>query len=322
MWSHLFRISIGILSGRIQCFSSQDRGQGHKRTCSHCRNHVVCVILFSASSTLLRCIVCRLRVGLIHQREKTHQTSVSGVCVCVCVCFYCQYIYKEPVLHIQMYECLSLTADEAALKRLCWIPFGIKTVSIEAKGGILCLEPESEVLQGTKESNIFVEIPPGAVSTSADVKMHYAIIPSGSFTLPEGYQFGSPVVYIYYDGQHVTKPLVLHLPHWYGGEDHARDGLSFAVAPHSLKGRSVYHFQLLAGGKFPVTSRYGVIEIGGHCSLFTTAFETGVTVNCQAFSLIKEKEDETECNSECNIAVTYAAYCWRTVRLCVEFYLI
>ena len=83
MWSHLFRISIGILSGRIQCFSSQDRGQGHKRTCSHCRNHVVCVILFSASSTLLRCTVCRLRVGLIHQREKTHQTSVSGVCVCV-----------------------------------------------------------------------------------------------------------------------------------------------------------------------------------------------------------------------------------------------
>ena len=96
-----------------------------------------------------------------------------------------------------MCECLSLTADEAALKRHCWIPFGIKTVSIEAKGGILCLEPESDDLQETKESNIFVEVPPDAVSTSADVKMRYAIIPSGPFTLPEGYQFGSPVVYIY-----------------------------------------------------------------------------------------------------------------------------
>ena len=218
---------------------------------------------------------------------------------------------------VQMYECPFLTADEAALKRLCWIPFDIQTVSIEAKGGILCLEPQSDDIQVAKEDTIFVEVPPDAVSTSADVKMRYAIIPSGSFTLPEGYQFGSPVVYIYYDGQCVTKPLALHLPHWYGGKDHARDGLSFAVAPHSLKGRSVYHFQLRAGEKFH--SRYGVVEIGGHCSLFTAAFKNGATVNCQAFSLIKEKEEVTECHAECNIAVTNAVYCWRRVGLYRNF---
>ena len=228
-------------------------------------------------------------------------------------------MYKEAVLYVQMCECTSLTADEAALKDHCWIPFDIKTVSIEAKGGILCLEPESEVLQGTKEDTIFVEVPPDAVSTSANVKMRYAIIPRGSFTLTEGYQFGSPVVYIYYDGQRVTKPLALHLPHWYGGEDHAKDGLSFAVAPHSLKGRSDYHFQLLAGGKFPVTSHYGMVEIGGHFSLFVTAFKNGATVNCQAFSLIKEIEEETKCKAYCNIAVTNAAYCWRRVRLYRNF---
>ena len=214
-------------------------------------------------------------------------------------------------------ECPSLTADEAALKRLCWIPFDVKTVSIEAKGGILCLEPMSDDLQEMKEDTIFVEVPPDAVSTATNVKMRYAIIPSGLFTLPEGYQFGSPVVYIYYDSRRVTKPLAIHLPHWYGGEDHARDGLSFAVTPHSLKGRSVYHFELLAGGKFPDTSRYGVIEIRGHCSLFTTAFKNGATVTCQAFSLVKEIEGETECKLECNIAVTKAAYCWRRVRLCI-----
>ena len=218
-----------------------------------------------------------------------------------------------------MCECPSLTADEAALKRLCWIPFGIKTVSIEAEGGILCLEPTSDDIQVTKEDTIFVEVPPDAVSTSANVKMRYAIIPSGPFTLPKGYQFGSPVVYIYYDGRRVTKPLALHLPHWYGGKDHSRDGLSFAVAPHSLKGRNVYHFQLLAGGKFPVNSRYGVIEIDGHCSLFTKAFKNGATVNCQACSLIKKNEEETECKAECNIAVTNAVYCWRSVRLYRNF---
>ena len=179
------------------------------------------------------------------------------------------------------------------------------------------MEPQSDDLQEMKEDTIFVEVPPDAVSTSADVKMRYAIIPSGSFTLPEGYQLGSPVVYIYYDARCVTKPLALHLPHCYGGEDHASDGLSFAVAPHSLKGRSVYHFQLLAGEKFPVSSRYGVVEINGHCSLFTMVFKNGATEYCQAFSLIKERDAETECKAECNIAVTNAAYCWRRVRLCI-----
>ena len=211
--------------------------------------------------------------------------------------------------------CPSLTADEAGLKRHCWIPFGIKTVPIEAKGGILCLEPQSDDLQETKDYTIFVEVPPDAVSTSANVEMRYAIIPSGSFTLPEGYQFGSPVVYIYYDGRCVTKPLALHLPHWYGGEDHARDGLSFAVAPHFLKGKRVYHFQLLAGGSFPVSSRCGVLEIHGHCSLYAEVFKLGTRVDYHAFCLRKEEEEETEYKTECNIAVTYASYCWQTVRL-------
>ena len=216
-----------------------------------------------------------------------------------------------------MYECPSLTADEAALKRFCWIPFGIKTVSIEAKGGILCLEPTSDDLQKTKEDTIFVEVPPDAVSTSDNVKMRYAIIPSGPFTLPEGYQFGSPVVYIYYDGRRVTKPLALHLPHWYGGKDCVRDGLSFAVAPHSLKGGSVYHFQLLAGGEFLCSSHYGVVDIHGHCSLYAEVFKLGATVDYHAFCLKKEEEEGTECKTECNIAVMYASFCWRTVRLTI-----
>ena len=273
--------------------------------------HVVCVMLFPFSPQ-----VSSLQAG--GGSDPPEREDASNLLSECCVCVFPLSVDVQGGCSVQMCECPFLTADEAALKRLCWIPFGIKTVSIEAKGGILCLEPQSDDIQETKEDTIFVEVPPGAVS-AADVKMRYAIIPSGPLILPEGYQFGSPVVYIYYDGRRVTKPLVLHLPHWYGGEDHARDGLSFAVAPHSLKGRSVYHFQLLAGGKFPVTSRYGVVEIDGHCSLFTTAFENGATVNCQAFSLIKENEGETECKAECNVAVTNAVYCWRRVRLYRNF---
>ena len=167
----------------------------------------------------------------------------------------------------------------------------------------MCLETPSE------ESTIFVEVPPDAVSTSANVKMHYAIITSGPFTLPEGYQFGSPVVYIYYDSHRVTKPLKLKLPHWYGGEDHTRDGLSFAVAPHSLKEGSVYLFQLLAGGKFPVSSHCRLLEIHSHCSLYAEVFKLGATPMYVATFLVKEKKDKTKCN----IAVTYASSHWAKV---------
>ena len=214
-----------------------------------------------------------------------------------------------------MCECPSLAVDEAALNRLCWIPFGLKTISIEAKGGILCLEPPSDEVHEMKEGTIFVEVPPDAVSTSTEMKMRYAIITTGPFTLPEGYQFGSPVVYIYYDSRRVTKPIKLHLPHWYGGGDHTRDGLSFAVASHSLKGGSVYHFQLLSGGKFSGNSHYGIVEIRGHCSLFAEVFNLGATENYQAVCLEKEEGRQTVCD----IAVTYASLHWRRVRLINEF---
>ena len=209
-----------------------------------------------------------------------------------------------------MIERPSLTADEAALKRLCWIPFDIKTVSIEAKGGILCLEPQSDDLQETKDSTIFMEVPPGAVGTSADVKMRYAIIPSGPFTLPEGYQFGSPVVYIYYDGRRVTKPLALHLPHWYGGEDHARDGLSFAVAPHSLKrGTTAYQFQLIGGGTFSKHQQYGIFLIDGHSSLFAEVFREKAT----SVYLATQWEQQLASKTHTRIVITYNITVWLEV---------
>ena len=207
-------------------------------------------------------------------------------------------------------ECPSLTADEAALKRLCWIPFDIKTVSIEAKGGILCLEPMSDDLQEMKEHTIFVEVPPDAVSTSADVKMHYAIIPSGSFTLPEGYQFGSPVVYIYYDSRRVTKPLALHLPHYYGGEDYAKDGLSFAVAPHSLeRGTTAYQFQLIEGGTFSKHQQYGTFLIDGHSTLFASVFKEEAT----SVYFATQWEQRLACETNTRIAITYNMTVWLKV---------
>ena len=156
---------------------------------------------------------------------------------------------------------------------------------------------------------ILLKVPPGAVSPAESVKVRFALIPDGPFTLPEGYQLGSMVVYICYDGQRLTKPITLSLPHWYGGKDQVRDGLSFAMAPHTLKkGESVYNFELLAGGKM-LSSHCGELEIDGHCSQFCVVFTKGAVSCYQAMSLHKQEGDETRCH----VAVTFAVPLWRGV---------
>ena len=46
------------------------------------------------------------------------------------------------------------------------------------------------------------------------------------------------------------------------------------MAPHTLKeGESVYHFELLEGGRFEEQQRCGVLQISGHCTLFAAVFK-------------------------------------------------
>ena len=157
-----------------------------------------------------------------------------------------------------------------------------------------------------KEDTILLEVPPGAVGSPETVEVHYAVIPEGPFSLPEGYQLCSMVVYIDYAGQHVTLPLTLSLPNWYGGDDHIRDGLSFVMASHTLKeGEHVYHFELLEGGKI-LNNHVGELEISGHCSLFAQVFKQGAMPRYQAVSLQKEEGNETKCD----VAVVYASPLW------------
>ena len=141
--------------------------------------------------------------------------------------------------------------------------------------------------------------------------MRYAIIPSGPFTMPEGYQLGSPVVY--YDGRCVTKPLKLHLTHWYGGENHARDGLSFAIAPHPLRrGSTMYQFQLVEGGTFFKHQQFGSFLIDGHSSLFAEVIKEKAT------SVYLATQWEQRLGSETNtrIVITYYSMMWLKVHTC------
>ena len=201
------------------------------------------------------------------------------------------------------------SAAEAALENLCWISFGFQSQSVGPEGGMLSLKPSAGAIGVEEGESILLKVPPGAVSPSACVEVRSAVIPDGPFTLPEGYQLGSMVVYIHYDSRHVTQPLTFRLPHWYGGEDQVQDGLSFAIAPHALKeGERVYHFELLEGGRM-LNGHCGELEIDGHCSLFAEVFKKGTMSRYQAISLQRERGNDTTCD----VAVTYAFPLWYDV---------
>ena len=204
-----------------------------------------------------------------------------------------------------------IPAAETVLEHLCWVPLGFQSHFIGPTTGKLSLQQSTSAIVGEEEEAILLEIPPGAVGPLESVEIRSALIPDGPFTLPEGYQLGSMVVYLYYDGRRLTKPLTLSLPHWYGGEDHVRDGLSFAMASHTLKeGKRMYRFELLEGGKM-LSSHCGQLEIDGHSSLFAEVFREGAVSRYQAISLQRERGNETTCD----VAITYASPLWCDVSI-------
>ena len=166
---------------------------------------------------------------------------------------------------------------------------------------------------GEEGETILLEVPPDAVHLSESVEVHSAVIPDGPFILPEGYQLGSMVVYIHYDSRRVTQPLRLHLPHWYGGEDHIQDGLSFAIAPHTLKeGEHFYRFELLGGGRFAEQQQCGVLQISGHCTLFAAVFKVKASSLYYASLWTHHVAGNVIANNEMHskVVITYADQVW------------
>ena len=211
---------------------------------------------------------------------------------------------------------LILTAHEVKLNRLCWIPFGIQTLTVGQEGGLFPLQPQGSKLDYEGHTIIMMEVAKNSVNTAVcdRLNIRYGVIACGSFNIPNGYQLGSMVVYVYFEQEHATKPVVLHLPHWVG-----RDGeknLKWVIAPHELEEEEEsYPFQLAEGEAF--NNRYGAISIDGHCSLFGTVFDEeafykeGLRYYATGLE-IRFKEGANLC-----VMITYASQAWLRVCQCM-----
>ena len=85
------------------------------------------------------------------------------------------------------------------------------------------------------------------------------------------------------------------------------------MAPHTLKeGESVYHFELLEGGRFAEQRQCGVLQISGHCSLFAAVFKVKASSVYYASLWSHQVSDDEICSK---VVITYAYLVWIQVGL-------
>ena len=216
----------------------------------------------------------------------------------------CEYRHiTERCVHYQL-------GHEAELEKLCWIPFGIQSLTVGQEGGLFPLQPQSRELS-EDHGLIMLEVPENAVNTAVcdELCIRYGVIVYGPFDVPEGYQLGSMAVYIYFEENHVITPVLLHLPHWAGKD--SESSLKCAIAPHRLEeGEEKYKFT--EDGDFHSTEGSGVITIDGHCSLFAKAFKQEACLRYYATGLEREIDNGTILE----VVITYASQIWLQVCAC------
>ena len=187
------------------------------------------------------------------------------------------------------------------------MPFGIQTLKISPldDGHTHPLQPNT--VGCDEEDLIRLEVPKDAINTDVckELSIHYGILVHGPFVLEEDYELASMVVYIDFNMDHTTKPLMLHLPHWASEGEATSD----VFASHKVNRKQEFEFTEI---KLSVAETMGAIPVHGHCSLFTKAITKDAGRNFYAFSW----EFQEKCKTTLSVHFTYASQVWCEVSGC------
>ncbi len=115
----------------------------------------------------------------------------------------------------------------------------------------------------SEERGFRMYIPSGALDESEEREIAISTSHSGGFELPAGTFPVSLIYYVEPSGQ-FRKPVSLEIEHCCS---HGLDKLTYAFAESSSK-KPPYKFVRLDGGRFPMHSSYGQVEVS-HFSLYT-----------------------------------------------------
>ena len=209
-----------------------------------------------------------------------------------------------------MLSFITVPPHEKDLCNLCWVPFGIQTLKISPLGDGHTYKLQPNAVGCHEEDLIRLEIPKDAINTDIckELSIHYGILVHGPFVLEEGYELASVVVYIDFNMDHTTKPLMLHLPHW-AGEGEATN---IVIAPHKVDETEQYIF----ANKSLSPLATGSIPIDGHCSLFAKA----IKVKSKKFYFAHPLESHKATKTQLSVYFTYASTVWSEVSVSAQMF--
>ena len=200
---------------------------------------------------------------------------------------------------------LLVPPHENDLCRLCWVPFGIQTLKISPVGDGHTYKLQPSTVGCHEEDLIRLEVPKDAINTDVckELSIRYGILVHGPFVLGEDYELASMVVYIDFNKNHTTKPLMLQLPHW------ASEGetSNIVIAPHEVDETEQYKF----ANRSLLSLATGSIPIYGHCSLFAKA----IKVKSQKFYYAHPLESHEATETQLSVYFTYASTVWSEVSI-------
>ena len=183
----------------------------------------------------------------------------------------------------------------------------MQSLSVTADGGILTLG------QGKGSAKLFV--PTGAIAQGQELQIRYAVLLDGPFSIPNGCEIVSTVLYINYDTSMVKMPLRFDLNHWYAGR-HRQKTLTFLKAPHVADKDGVFHFVKYCHGSFSDDEQFAVLELREDLCFVAVAVEKTGNLPCPSncgLHLLKKKQPDAVVSIR--LYVTYSDPVWSEVCL-------
>ena len=173
-----------------------------------------------------------------------------------CLCFVRHEIYPGAY---------SPTDHEAFISESCYVVGGIQSLKLLASS-----EANTFTLGPGLKGSARLLVPSGAIPLGQELRIRYAVLLAGPFSIPEGYNVVSPVLYIDYDISLVKKALKLYLDHWYAGVDRQKT-MTFLKAPHVVDEDGVFLFAQLHHGSFSEDEQFAVLKLNEDLCCITTA---------------------------------------------------
>ena len=202
-----------------------------------------------------------------------------------------KYVYTK-------FPFVNISAAEGALQKLCYVPKGIKQITVTSEGGWFPL--------GSGDARL--EVPPGAVRQA--MLIHYAVILHGPFVFPTEYKSASVVIYLNLDGATLVHPVFLHLSDWCVREnmDMKQDKLMFVRAPHEMQEDQKYHFSPVKN-----TLNSDTIQIKKPQCLYAKVHKEGLDGMKEWYLVTPFLKEEKDC-FRFRILFTWFSLSWREVK--------